>query len=105
MRSDPKSSGPAPLKGMEIACSRGRHLVSVGDEFEDNGMRWRVEAFVGQGMYSPSGFGGTPTLRCRHIAGHLAPGWFRFMKDGCCDWCGDSVASNLMREAGHVWQR
>ncbi len=99
------TGGEAPLQAMQVACSRGRRLVSVGDEFEDGGARGRVEEFVGHGMYSPSGLGGTPTIRCRHIAGKLPRLWEQFMKGEFGDWCGDSVAAHLMEKDGHVWQR
>jgi hypothetical protein len=50
-------------------------------------------------MYSPSGFGGTPTLLCKQLAGDT-----KFYKqytahDGTVEWCGDSVAGALARHS------
>lgn len=84
---------------LEIAHSgSSKHTVSIGDQFDWwDGTRWEVVKFTGGSMYSPSGFGGTPTLLCKQLAGDT-----KFYKqytahDGTVEWCGDSVAGALAR--------
>ena len=85
------------VEGVTLHCHRGSVLVHVGDEFTcwQSG-RWRVEAFTGERTYSPSGFAGTPTVKCRSL-GNLPAYWTEYVGgDGTVAWCGDSVAASIM---------
>ena len=88
------------MKSLEVSYSRGKHVVSIGDEFfcratippghyivEHFGGHHPVghtadgEPIVSMSSYSPSGLGGTPTITCRHVrSGEMV------------EFCGDSVA-------------
>lgn len=93
------------LAEAELAYSRGRQLVRVGDKFRDrsSGGDWEVVGFTGEMNYSPSGIGGAPTVRCRCLS-NPPEYWQKWMlDDGTVDWCGDSVAAciaDTVREAG-----
>ena len=87
------------IQEMEIAFSRGSHRVRVGDRFHDDfhGGDWEIVAFLVERIYSPSGFGGTPTLECKPLS-ELPDYWKKWVKpNGNVDWCGDSVAGCLSR--------
>lgn len=75
-----------------------RTEVKVGDRFKWwDGTEWEVVQFTGGRIYSPSGFGGTPTLRCRPL-GELNDHFRKYVEaDGMVDWCGDSVAGAISR--------
>lgn len=84
---------------LEIAYSRGKQMVRVGDRFHDAvyGGDWEVIGFTGELSYSPSGFGGTPTIECRPLS-DLPDYWKTHQKpNGNTDWCGDSVAACIAR--------
>jgi hypothetical protein len=72
--------------------------VNVGDRFKWwDGSEWEIVEFTGQGMYSPSGIGGTPTLKCRPLS-EISEHFRKYAEpDGTVDWCGDSVAGALSR--------
>jgi hypothetical protein len=81
--------------------SRGAVEARVGDEFDapnyfkGGGDRWRIEGFTSERIYSPSGFGGAPIVRCRPLNG-MPTGWAEYDNgDGTVDWCGDSVGAAL----------
>lgn len=84
---------------VKLHCSRGEVTARVGDEFGWFGIgegRWRIEGFTANRIYSPSGFGGAPIVRCRPL-GEVPPYWAQYVNDdGTVDWCGDSVGAALM---------
>lgn len=91
---------PSARDGVQLHCSRGTVTAHVGDEFEEwgrEGVRWRIEGFTSERIYSPSGFGGTPAVRCRPLEQPRAY-WQQFIQaDGTVEWCGDSVGAELIR--------
>lgn len=70
-----------------------RTEVKPGDRFKWwDGSEWEVVQFTGGGMYSPSGLGGTPILKCRPLSG-ITDHFKQYVEaDGLVEWCGDSVA-------------
>lgn len=85
------------LTSLEIAHSGAeKQRVAVGDRFTwwDN-TEWEILGFTGARIYSPSGLGGTPIVRCRQLSGKPQTQWLN--EDGSVDWCGDSVAGALAK--------
>jgi hypothetical protein len=83
------------IKELTLAYSQGRQMVRIGDKFSDRsyGGDWEVVGFTGEMNYSPSGIGGSSTVRCRPLNG-MPEYWRKWMlHDGTVDWCGDSVAA------------
>ena len=79
-----------------VTFSGGTIEANIGDRFGWwDGTVWEIVAFKGDRTYSPSGFGGTPTVVVRHLHGKLAAHMEQYMEDGCCDWCADSVGAGL----------
>ncbi len=81
---------------MKVACSSGTADIEVGTKFKDGDTEWEVVAFTDGNNYSPSGLGGTPTIRCKPLTAPHAY-WKQWMReDGTCDWCGDSIAARVL---------
>lgn len=81
----------------KLTGSAGTVDVEVGQRFEDSGIQWEVVGFTGQRIYSPSGFGGTPIVKCRALT-EPSDFWKRYQEDdGTVEWCGDSIASIIIR--------
>lgn len=86
---------------MRVAFSRGEQEVNIGDRFTFlTGDRWEVVKLVANGMYSPSGLGGTPVFACKSLDDHM-PGYIeKYVEpDGTVEFCGDSIAAALARSA------
>ncbi len=81
---------------MLLHHARGQENVEIGDRFEWwDESSWEVVDFVGHGMYSPSGIGGTAIVALRPI-GDVPEHYLRHVEeDGTVRWCGDSVAAGL----------
>ncbi len=85
------------MERVKLTGSAGSVEVAVGDRFTDHGCEWEVVSFTGGRTYSPSGFGGTPIVRCRAHS-ELDAFWKAYEEpDGCVKWCGDSIASIIIR--------
>jgi hypothetical protein len=88
---------------MKVACSKGERDVTPGMRWRDllTGSTWEVVEQTGQGIYSPSGMGGTPTFWCKPV-GVLPKEALRWLEDaredGCVAFCGDSIAAMLIEE-------
>jgi len=86
---------------VQITGSRGTIAAKVGDTFHDYtyGGDWRIERFdTGDRLYSPSGLGGTFTVRCTPIS-DMPPYWQKYLEDdGTVLWCADSVASCMLAD-------
>lgn len=84
-----------------VACSKGERDVQPGMRWRDlmSGSEWEVVEPAGSRIYSPSGLGGTPTFWCRAV-GETPLHATRFAEyaraDGCVEFCGDSIAANLL---------
>jgi hypothetical protein len=96
---EPSLRAPGDAEPVILHCSRGQVEARVGDEFSWFGEgvgSWRIESFTRDRIYSPSGFGGTPIVRCRPV-GEMPPTWAKYDNgDGTVDWCGDSVGAALL---------
>lgn len=91
---------------MRLVSSAGATDVLPGQRFEADGCVWEIIGLTGERIYSPSGFGGTPTLNCRLISGEPDNRFTPHMKDGECEWCGDSVALHIITNRGEApWQK
>ena len=79
-------------------AGEARTAVEPGMRFKWwDGIEWEVVAFKGDRIYSPSGLGGTPIVRCKPLT-ELADHWKKYVEpDGLVDWCGDSVAGAVSR--------
>jgi hypothetical protein len=92
----------APGYAVVLYCSRGQVEVRAGDEFSARDWhaggttRWRIEGFTGDRIYSPSGLGGAPIVRCRPLDGMPASWAEHDNGDGTVDWCGDSVGAAIL---------
>lgn len=77
-----------------VAYADGEMELQVGQEFTMfGGDKWRIEAFTGQGIYSPSGLGGTPIIRCFYIGGEpISREDMQWVKENQIEFCADSVA-------------
>ena len=100
----PTLLGLADQTSAILAFSQGSKEVHVGDRFGwwDDTV-WEVVAFACERTYSPSGFGGTPTVVVRLLHGD-AP---RVSREGpgigeTEEWCGDSVAAGLHHYADRI---
>ena len=93
---------PAPLLAGRITLhgSRGSVEAEPGDRFGWwDGTEWEIVGFMGGRIYSPSGLGGTPIVACKHLSGKLGAAQAQSTdENGLCEWCGDSVASALLRD-------
>lgn len=88
---------------MKVACSKGERDVVAGMHWRDllTGSTWQVVGPTGDGIYSPSGLGGTPTFWCRPVGEVPGPArrWLEDAReDGCVAFCGDSIAAMLIDE-------
>lgn len=79
-----------------LTGSCGSISVGIGWHFEMDECIWQIVQIVGSGMYSPGTLGGTPTLRCKLIAGDPDGRYKPNIKNGHCDLCGDSIASAIL---------
>lgn len=75
--------------------------VAVGDRFTDRseGIEWQIAAFTNGRIYSPSGFGGTPIVKCIPLRSldDLPPFLKQYIEeDGTVEWCGDSIATLII---------
>jgi hypothetical protein len=98
------------MSARTLTGSAGTIAAAIGDRFttapHDGSVTWEIASFPGGWNYSPSGIGGTPTVRCRPVAGKLPDWWQQWMnEDGTCDWCGDSVATLLIGFRAHPQSR
>lgn len=82
---------------------RGSVEAAVGDTFTlamPSDGTWRIVEFTSERTYSPSGFGGTPSVWCRLVEGDPQR-WAAYRRaDGCVELCGDSIASALIAGGG-----
>lgn len=80
--------------------SSGAITAKVGDRFKDDGLTWEIVAFSRGSTYSPDSLGGAPCVFCKVIEGEMSDWWKRWLEpDGTVEWCGDSVAVCMAREA------
>lgn len=86
---------------MKVAYSGGEHEVNVGDKFAFwGGDRWEVVKHVSNGMYSPSGIGGTPCFACKSLDEHFPQAMLAYKEDDdTVIFCGDSIAAAMARAA------
>lgn len=95
----------ASAQTVRLVGSRGTIDARQGDAFADlygtaGGGVWIIAGFTNQRIYSPSGLGGTPIVRCKLVQGEMPAHWGEYVDaDGCVEWCGDSVASLLILAA------
>lgn len=83
---------------MKLQGYEGSVEAKTGDRFVDSsGMEWEIVEQVGAGMYSPTGIGGTAVVACRHISGDVTNMWTPHLVEGVGEWCGDSLASEIIR--------
>ena len=98
--SSAEPSNNVPETVLRLTCSRGTVEAKIGERFRwFDGSDWELVKLTDEWSYSPSGFGGTPTITCRHVGGELTGTLSNHTVGGLCDWCGDSVA------AGIYWTR
>lgn len=88
---------------VRLHFSQGEIDARVGDRFGwwDDTV-WEIVRFTNGRSYSPSGFGGTPTVIVRHLHGELTPHMQQYLTDGCTEWCGDSVGAGLHFYKGRI---
>lgn len=85
-----------PITSARLSFSQGQIEAHAGDRFGWwDGTVWEIVEFKSEYTYSHSGLGGTPTVIVRHLHGELTPRMQQYMKDGCSEWCGDSVGAGL----------
>jgi len=89
--------GQATLTG-----SAGTITAKIGDRFRwpywsVRAAEWEIVGFPGEYTYSPTGLGGTPTVIARHVGGELEPHEAHWTENGLCEWCGDSVATAMIK--------
>jgi hypothetical protein len=90
---------------VKVHCSKGERTLRAGMQWRDGlyGSTWEVLEPKGGRIYSPSGFGGTPTFWCKPV-GELPEGAKRWLEhareDGCVSFCGDSIAAGLIDPCG-----
>lgn len=87
---------------MKVAYSGGEQEVNIGDRFQfASGDPWEIVRHTGEGMYSPSGFGGTPTFACKCLADQIPTQYRQYVEpDGTVEFCGDSIASAMAGRYG-----
>lgn len=86
----------APAQPFDIEGSLGKVTIEPGQRFAMDGVLWEIVGKVKEGVYSPVGVGGTSVVNCRLISGEPAFRLARYMKDGCLEWCGDSLATAVI---------
>lgn len=89
---------------VKVHCSKGERILRAGMKWRDciTGSMWEVVEPEGGRIYSPSGFGGTPTFWCRPVKKtKAAQPWLEDARtDGCVSFCGDSIAAQLIDANG-----
>jgi hypothetical protein len=95
---------PAPWS-VTVQYSQGERALSAGMRWRDrlHGGTWEVIEPANGRIYSPSGFGGTPTFWCRPVGDlpESARGYLTSARpDGCVEFCGDSIAASLIGTDG-----
>lgn len=77
---------------------RGTVTVQAGDRFSFDGDTavWEVVCPTGEVTYSPSGIGGCAVLACRLVLGEPRRGMEKYVHNGMCDFCGDSIATAIL---------
>ena len=85
----------------KLTGSAGTIEAKAGDRFTWwDGCVWEIIGLESGWNYSPSGIGGCPNVELRLISGDVDPITRRYMDGEKSVWCGDSVASGLIRSRG-----
>lgn len=89
-----------PAQECVLRGSSGAITAKIGDRFVDGNEAWEIVVFSEQATYSPDSLGGTPCVFVRMVEGEMSDWWKRWLEpDGTVEWCGDSVAVCMAREA------
>ncbi|AGH48727.1 hypothetical protein G432_05000 [Sphingomonas sp. MM-1] len=91
------------LLAFSLTGSAGTIEAKPGDRFIWwDGTEWEIIGLTEGWDYSPAGLGGCPSVALRLVGGDADPITRRFMDGDISVWCGDSVASGLIRSRKDV---
>lgn len=87
---------------MKVAYSTGTEEINIGDRVQFAlGDSWEIVRLDSEGLYSPSGLGGTPCFACKSLGERIPTQYLRYVEpDGTVIFCGDSIASAMAGKYG-----